>query len=171
MVVINITAITTPKTMESKLEGFEMWACRRMLWLSWTEHKTNELMILRMANTTSSLWPTIKKRKCQYFGHVIRARSIPKLLLERKIKGKRGQGRPRITWMKNVKEWLGHTYKGCVRSGEDRNIWRSMIADLLLVDGTWWWLTTLWSIWEYNLTKYGKKWDCRGRMSLKAKKC
>lgn len=47
--------------------AFEMWAYRRMLRVSWTEHKTDE-EVLRMANTISSLLPTIKKRKCQYFG-------------------------------------------------------------------------------------------------------
>ena len=62
--------------------------------------------------------------------------SIQKLLLEDKIAGKRGRGRPNVTWMKNIKEWLGHTYNGCVRRAEDRNSWRSMIADLLLIDGT-----------------------------------
>ena len=59
--------------MESKLEAFEVCAYRRMLRVSRTEHKTNE-EVLKMANTISSLSPTIKKRKCQYFGHVIRAR-------------------------------------------------------------------------------------------------
>ena len=48
--------------MESKLEAFEVWAYRRMLRVSWTEHKTNE-EVLKMANTISSLSPTIKKRK------------------------------------------------------------------------------------------------------------
>ena len=90
---------------------------RTILIVSWTESKTNE-EFLKMANTTSSLLPTIKKRKCPYFGHVIRARSIQKLLLEDKIEGKRGRGRPLITWMKNIKEWLGHTYSGCVRGAE-----------------------------------------------------
>ena len=59
--------------MESKLEAFEVCAYRRMLRVSWTKHKTNE-EVLKMATTISSLSPTIKKRKCQYFGHVIRAR-------------------------------------------------------------------------------------------------
>jgi len=59
------------------------------------------------------------------------------LLLEGKIEGKRGRGwGPRVTGMKNIKEWLGHTYNGCVRRAEDQNSWRSMIADLLLVGGT-----------------------------------
>ena len=97
--------------------AFEMWAYRRMLRVSWTEHKTDE-EVLRMVNTASSLLPTIKKRKCQYFGHV-RARSIQKLLLEDKIEGKRERERLRITWMKNIKEWLGHTHNGCVRRAED----------------------------------------------------
>ena len=65
-------------TMESKLESFEMWAYRRKLRVSWTEHKTNE-EVLKTAKTTRSLLLTIKKRKCQYFGHVIRMRSIHKL--------------------------------------------------------------------------------------------
>ena len=98
--------------------AFEMWAYRRMLRVSWTEHKTDE-EVLRMVNTASSLLPTIKKRKCQYFGHVIRARSIQKLLPEGKIEGKRERERLRITWMKNIKEWLGHTHNGCVRRAED----------------------------------------------------
>ena len=51
---------TLTKTMESKLEAFEMWAYRRILGVSWTEHETSE-EVLRMANTTSSLLPTIKK--------------------------------------------------------------------------------------------------------------
>ena len=93
--------------------AFEMCrAYRIMLRVSWTEHKTDE-EVSRMVNTASSLLPTIKKRKCQYFGHV-RARSLQKLLLEDKIEGKRERERLRITWMKNIKEWLGHTHNGCV---------------------------------------------------------
>ena len=48
---------------------------RSILRVSWTEHKTNE-EVLKVANTTGSLLPIIKKRKCQYFGHVIRVRPI-----------------------------------------------------------------------------------------------
>ena len=48
--------------MESKLEAFEVWAYRRMLRVSWTEHKTNE-EVLKMANTISSLSPRNHKEK------------------------------------------------------------------------------------------------------------
>ena len=45
----------------------------------------------------------------------------PKLLLEGKIEGKRGQVGETTNYlvMKNIKEWLGHTHNGCVRRAED----------------------------------------------------
>ena len=52
-----------------------------------------------------------------------------------KIEGKRGRERPRVSWMKNIKEWLGHTDNGCERRAKDRNSWRSIINDLLQVNG------------------------------------
>ena len=119
---------TLTKTMESKLEAFEMWAYRRILGVSWTEHETSE-EVLRMANTTSSLLPTIKKRKCQYLGHVIRARSIQKLWLDwRQNWRKERTGETKNYLDKKHQEWLGHTYNGCVRRAEDRNSSRSKIA-------------------------------------------
>ena len=43
-------------------------------------------------------------------------RKEKKMLLEAKIEGKKGRGKPRVTWTKKkkIKEWLGHTYNGCV---------------------------------------------------------
>ena len=83
-----------------------------------------------MANTTSLLLPTIKKRKCQYFGHVVRARSIQKNYWKAKLKGREDREDQELPGWKNIKEWLGHTYNGCVRRAEDRKSWRFMIADL-----------------------------------------
>ena len=51
------------------------------------------------------------------------------------LKGIEERGRHRVTWMKNKKEWLGHNYNGCVKSGRSEQL-EIMIADLLLVDGT-----------------------------------
>ena len=44
----------------NKLEAFEMWLHRRMLRLSWKEHKTNEEVFKQM-KTKRSLLNTIKK--------------------------------------------------------------------------------------------------------------
>ena len=58
-----------------KLEAFEMCLYRRMLRISWKEHKTNGEVLHKM-KTKGSLCNTIKKRKCQYFGHIIRGNGV-----------------------------------------------------------------------------------------------
>ncbi|KAG1702048.1 Tyrosine-protein phosphatase Lar [Nymphon striatum] len=78
---------------------------RRMLKISYTEHRTNEF-VLRKIEAKRSLMNTIKKRKCTYFGHLMRKEDgLQRLLLEGKIHG--GRGRPRTAWYHNIKEWTG----------------------------------------------------------------
>ena len=76
------------------------------------------------------------KRKCQYFGHIIRGDGIQRLLMEGRINGRRGRGRPRTMWTDNIKEWTKMSYNDCIRVAQDRERWRSMTADLLTTDGT-----------------------------------
>ena len=52
------------------------------------------------------------------------------------MNGKRGKGRPRITWMENMKLWRELKYSECVRLAEDRERWKAMVAKLLRADGT-----------------------------------
>ncbi len=44
------------------LEAFEMWVWRRILKISWTEHKTNE-EVLNMVKEERKLMETIRKGK------------------------------------------------------------------------------------------------------------
>ena len=48
------------KVTSDKLEAFEMWLYRRMLRISWKEHKTNADVLHKM-KTKRSLLNTIKK--------------------------------------------------------------------------------------------------------------
>ena len=66
----------------------------------------------------------------------MRRNGLQRLLIEGKINGKRGRGRPRTMWFDNIKEWIGLKYNECVRKTDDRKLWRSMTAELLRVDGT-----------------------------------
>ena len=97
---------TLTKATQNKLEAFEMWIYTRMMSISWTEHKSNE-NVLEMTISKRSLITTIKKRKLQYFRHLITQNVIQRLLLEEKIEGKRGCGRPRMMWMHNIRDWTG----------------------------------------------------------------
>ena len=67
---------------------------------------------------------------------MIRQNGLQRLLLEGKIHGKKGKGRPRITLGNKIKEWTGKNYGECVRAGENRQEWRSITANLLGADGT-----------------------------------
>ena len=77
---------TPTKVTSDKLEAFEMWLYRRMLRISWRKHKTNGEVLHKM-KTKRSLLNTIKKRKCQYFGHIRRGDGVQRLLMEGRING------------------------------------------------------------------------------------
>ena len=112
-----------------------MWLYRKVLRISWKEHKTNG-EVLHKRKTKKSLFNTIKKRKCQYFGRIIRGDGVQRLLMEGRINCRRGQERPRTMWTDNIKECTKISYNDCIRVTQDREQWRSMTADLLTTDGT-----------------------------------
>ena len=106
------------------LEACEMWFHRRMLRIAWTRRLRNS-EVLEMANTERIVVNTIKKRKIGYFGHVIRGRKyeLLRLIIQGKIEGKRGPGRRKISWMKNIRLWTGmESVADLVRAAENREI-------------------------------------------------
>ena len=74
--------LTLTKVTSDKLEAFEMWLYRRMLRISWKEHKTNGEVLHKMETNRSLLNSIEQKRKCQYFGHTIRGNGVQRLLME-----------------------------------------------------------------------------------------
>ena len=72
----------------------------------------------------------IKERKCRYFGHIVKEEryEYQRLLLEGKVEGKRGRGRPRNTWFSNIRDWMGIDYATAVRKAKDLDQWRSMVS-------------------------------------------
>ena len=121
---------TISKTLAGRINAFEMWTYRKMLKLSYTKHKTNE-EVLDMLSTEKQLLSNIVKRKCQYFGHLVRHNELQRQLLEGKINGKRSKGRPRITWMDNLKKWTGKSYGNLIRIAGDHEKFRCMTFNVL----------------------------------------
>ena len=72
--------------MEDKINAFKMWIFRSMFRISHLDRKTN-VEVLEMAKVIQTLLRTIQERKLQYFGHLIRGKGKPKLLMEGKIEG------------------------------------------------------------------------------------
>ena len=86
----------------NRLQVFEMSCYRRMLKISWTEHRTNE-SVLKEIGTERKILETMKRRKLQYFGHVVRARNLCTHILQGFVEGKRSRGRQRRRWIDDIK--------------------------------------------------------------------
>ena len=66
--------------------------------------------MLRRLQSQRLLTKTIKERKLQYFGDLVRREDLKRVLMEAKVAGKRGRGRPKTSWTDNIKSWTGFSY-------------------------------------------------------------
>ena len=112
-----------------KIEAFEMWALRKMMKISYTEHKSNE-EVLKMANHKRTIKSEILLRKAKYLGHALRRNGFQRGLLESTVVGGRGRGRPRHTWMHNITKESKMSYVELVRAADDRAGFRSTVEEI-----------------------------------------
>lgn len=110
IVLYGCEAWTLKEDTRRRIEAFEMWCYRRMLRISWIQKVTNDRVLDRV-HMARKLIKTVKKRKIAYLGHVLRHRRyrILQLVMMGKIEGKRGRGRRKKSWMRNIREWTGIT--------------------------------------------------------------
>ena len=69
-----------------------MWMYRRMLRVSYKDRVTNA-EILENVGEKRSLLKMVMKRKMQYFGHLVRAGRLQRLLVDGKVEGTRRRGK------------------------------------------------------------------------------
>ena len=75
------------KVEHRRIDVFELWCWRRLLRVSWTARRSNQL-ILKEISPEYSLEELMLKLKLQYFGHLMpRANSLEKTLILGKIEG------------------------------------------------------------------------------------
>ena len=109
-----------------KLQAFEMWVYRKLLKISWTQKLTNAEIRNRIQEK-EYIMPTIRQRKLAYLGHIVRRDNLHRQLMEGKINGKRGRGRPRQKWIDDKKKWINiEGYDEIVRRAQDQERWRIM---------------------------------------------
>ena len=111
---------TVKKEERKSLEAFEMWLWRKMARVSWIDKKTNE-EVLRMVEQTRKLWETILERKKNWIGHVLRGDGLMLEVIEARMEGKRGRGRPRKGMLQ---DFLENSYDVLKRKAQDREFWR-----------------------------------------------
>ena len=110
---------TITMSIAKKINAFDLWIYRRMLRIPCTAHKSNNEFFTVRGNR-QLLLITVKQRQVACFGHIIRRDGLQRLLVEEKLNGKRGRGRPGTLWMDNIEEWTKLSYVDCVRKADDR---------------------------------------------------
>jgi hypothetical protein len=63
------------------LESFEMWCWRGMEEISWTDRVSNEAVLYRV-NEENNILHTIRQRKANWIGHILRRNCLLKHIIE-----------------------------------------------------------------------------------------
>jgi hypothetical protein len=94
----------TPRKLDQKyLESFEMWCWRRMEKISWTDCVNNEA-VLHTVKEERNILHTIRRRKANWIGHILRMNCLLSHISEGKIIGTRRRGRRRKQLLDDLKE-------------------------------------------------------------------
>ena len=92
---------TIKKAERQRIDAFELWCWRRILWVPWTERISNQ-SILKEISPEYSLEGLMLKLKLQYFGPLTwRADSLEKTRMLGKTEGRR-RGWQRMRWLDSV---------------------------------------------------------------------
>ena len=99
VVMYGCESLTIKKAECRRIDAFELWCWRRLLRVPWTARRSNQ-SILKEVSPGYSLEGLMSKLKLQYFGHLMRtADLLEKILMLRKIEGRRRRGWQRMRWL------------------------------------------------------------------------
>ena len=117
---------TLNQEMQKKIQACEMWCWRRMLRISWTERKTNKVILDCVGNPIPLTGKILKAKLC-YFGHIMRKKGdcLERDVMLGMMEGTRRQGRPRIRWLDEIKNSTGLGLSVLKDAVTDRKAWRS----------------------------------------------
>jgi hypothetical protein len=108
------------------VESFEMWYWRRMEKISWTDLVRNEEVLHRVKKERNILH-TIKRRKANWIGHILRRICLLKHGIEGKLEGitemTERRGRRRKQLLDDLKEKI--RYWKLKEEAIDRTLWRT----------------------------------------------
>ena len=103
-----LTDFGKKKRKEKKIQMFETKCLRKLLRISYVEHRTNDLVrskINFLVGPQEPLLANVKRRKLTWLGHVLRQDSLSKTIIHGTLEGGRRRDRQRKCWMDNIKVW------------------------------------------------------------------
>ena len=121
------------KTLTSKLLVFINTCLRRIMKIKWSDKIHNNILWERTGQ--EPIDKEIGRRKWRWIDHTLRkpTRSITRHALQWNPQGKRGRGRPQITWRRQVEEDMKRgdiSWREAARNAQDRDKWKSVVCGL-----------------------------------------
>ena len=89
------------------------------------EKVTNKEVLSRLDIKTTMLLQKAKTLKLKYFGHIKRHETLERHILEARIDGRRGRGRPTRKWEQDINDWMDMT----TTQAEDRILFRQKVQE------------------------------------------
>ena len=93
---------------KKRISAFETKAFRRLLQISYREHKTNLFVraeIEKRIGHNTALLDIVLQRKLSFYGHISRHDNLCKTIMQGYVEGKRNRGRPKRNWMNDLTEY------------------------------------------------------------------
>jgi hypothetical protein len=113
---------TLGKVDQKYLESFEMWCWRRMEKISWTDRVRNE-EVLHRVKEEGNIVHTIKRRKVNWIGHILRRNCLLKHVIEGEIEVMEMRGRRGKQLLDDLQE--KRRYWKLKEEALDRTLWRT----------------------------------------------